>query len=233
MFPAVDPRAAPRERIGPGSEPRLAWLEAVAAAVGVPDLELVFPKRGSASDVSVTPLDGPDPVLLIGRGVLAGDAPTRFRVGRALSLLRDHASVLDRVSADQLASLFDAAAMVAGAPARAEATTTATRGADDVARLLGKAMSRKERKTLEAEAARFAGEVIDATAFQTAVLANADRLGLVLAGDLEVAVRIVGNFELATAPSAIVAHPRVRELIRFALGEDYLELRRACDGAEE
>jgi len=89
-------------------------------------------------------------------------------------------------------------------------------------------MSRKDRKALELEASRFGFETIDGGAFQRAVLATADRLGLLLAGDIEVAIRVICGG--APTPADIAANPRALELLRFALDADYLVLKRDADG---
>src|SRR5207245_1327157 len=135
MFPIIDHRVPPRERVAAGAEPRLAWIEEAAAALGMPALELSLVKGG-------------DPAAL---SVVAGGAATRFRIGRALGLLGDRAVLFDRLSGDELGTLLAAAAIVAGAPA---AAAGAGRGVEERARLLGKAMSRKERKAPELEASR-------------------------------------------------------------------------------
>jgi len=89
-------------------------------------------------------------------------------------------------------------------------------------------MGRKERKALELEVSRFGFEAVDGAAFQAALLATADRLGLVLAGSLEPAVRVICG---ASAPTQaeIAANPRATELLRFALSDDYLGLRRDAE----
>jgi hypothetical protein len=93
-------------------------------------------------------------------------------------------------------------------------------------------LGRKELKMLELEAARFGFESIDVGGYRAAVLQTADRLGLLFAGDVSVALRIVHAAEIAPAAEAAVldhealaASPRALDVIRFALSEDYLALR--------
>ena len=229
LWPLPKARVSARERVTPGGEPRLAWVESAASAVGVEGLELALAKPGSpggdAGDVSVMLVEGNHPTLVVGRGLLAGDAAARFRIGRALGLLRDRAGVLERLDAAAVAEVFAAAAVVAGAPRGALPPAVEER-----ARALGKAMSRKERKALELEAARFASEAIDAAAFRTAVLGRADRLGLLFAGDVAVAVRLAAEARRdgndGPAPGALAREPRALSLLRFALSEDHLTARR-------
>ncbi|MES1209582.1 MAG: tetratricopeptide repeat protein, partial [Pseudomonadota bacterium] len=229
----------PRERVAAGAERRLAWVEDAAAAVGLPEVELFLIKGAAgptaASDPTVVPVEGSPPALLMGRGVLAGDAVARFRVGRALSLLRDRAAVFDRMGAAEVTALLTAAAVVAGAAA--SGAPAVLKGVEERARVLAKAMSRKDRKALELEASRFGFEPIDAALFRQSVLTGADRFGLLLAGDAAVAVRHAGQTGADAAgsppPAALLANPRAAELIRFALGEDYLMLRQAIGAGGE
>ena len=226
MFDAPPAKAIPRERIPPGSEPRLAWIESAAATVGLPSLELVLSRRGDAADDSVVAIDGAEPALIVGRAALMGGGTVRFRVGQALSLLQDHATMFETRPPDQVEALFAAAAVVAGASpadgARPPAEVMAH--AKNMQRLMG----RKERKALELEVSRFGFETVDGAAFQAAVLATADRLGLVLAGSIEAAVRVLCA-SAAPAQEEISANARAVALLRFALSDDYLALRRDAE----
>jgi hypothetical protein len=240
LSPVPKNRVPARDRVAPAAEPRLAWVEAAAAAVGVSDLELALAKLGTFAadpgDTSVILVEGGHPTLVVGRGLLAGDAAARFRIGRALGLLRDRATVLDRIAAPTVASAFASGAVVAGAPAPASVIppTGSAVAADERARLLGRAMNRKDRKALELRASRFGFETIDAAAFQSALLGTADRLGLLFAGDVAVAVRLVANLtpgdREASPPRPTLAvirdNTRALALLRFALSQDYLTARR-------
>jgi tetratricopeptide (TPR) repeat protein len=238
LFPPLRSRPPARERVAPGTEARLAWIEEAAAAVGLPTLELSLPKTGTATDdaadLSAVPIEGIHPALMVGRGLLAGDAAARFRVGRTLGLLRDRAVIFDRITAIELGTFLASAAVVAGAPA--PVALGAVKGVEERAKVLGKAMNRKDRKALELEASRFGFEPIDAAFFRESILATADRLGLVLAGDVAVAVRVVGGLDVdsdtALPLTEIAANKRALELIRFALSEDYLTLRRDTGAGE-
>jgi tetratricopeptide (TPR) repeat protein len=235
LFPAVNqPRSNQRERVAPGTEPRLAWVETAAAAVGLPGMELWMPRKGAVEpgDESVIPLDGGTPGLWLGPGALTGNAAVRFRVGRALALMRERAVVIDRVAAPELTTLFSAAARIAGASAAVASTAQVT----DTARALGRAMARKDRKALEAQASRFELEPSDAAGFRESVLATADRLGLFIAGDVAAAARVTGDFDpssdVVLTSAAIASRPRAIQLIRFALSDDYLALRHASEVGE-
>jgi len=221
--PAQRPPA--RDKVSAGSEPRLAWIEDAARALGVAGLKLGLAKRPDPSDDSVAVLEGGDPGLVVGRGALVGGAGVRFRVGRALWLLHAQGAALERLSAPEVAGLFGAAATAVGAtagPPGAPADELAQR-----ARQLARTMSRKDLKALEAQASRVGWELLDASAFREGVLRTADRMGLLFAGDLPVALQIICG-KSASQPvgrDVIAAEPRAIDLVRFALGEDYLALR--------
>ncbi|MEP6652846.1 MAG: tetratricopeptide repeat protein [Myxococcales bacterium] len=254
LAPPGTPAMNPREgaRIAPRSEPRLAWVESAAGALGLPALELWMATAASpgrrramavnaadASDESVVPLEGERPGLFLGRGILTGNASARFRVGRALLLLRERATAMERLSVAELGTFMAAVAVVAGAGTAPIGAPRMSKGIEDRARALGKAMSRKDRKALELEASRLASQPADPGPFRKSLLSTADRLGLVLAGDIAVAVRVAGEFvldpeiPLTTAALAISPHhERVLDLVRFAVSDDYLALRRDA-GLEE
>ena len=226
MFDGAPAKAPARERVSSGSEPRLAWIEAAAAAAGLPALDLVLSRRTDAADDTVAAVDGAQPALIVGRAALMGGGPVRFRVGHALSLLHDRACMLETRTPDEMTSLFAAAALVAGATPAEDARPSAE--AAGYAKNMQRLMGRKERRALELEVSRFGFEPVDGAAFRAAMLATADRLGLVLAGSIEPAVRVICG---APAPTQveIAANPRAIELLRFALSEEYLALRRDAE----
>jgi tetratricopeptide (TPR) repeat protein len=212
LFPAPPEAGAPRAaRVAPGSEPGLAWVEASAGAIGLPALRLALASAQSLAAPVVPVLDS-EPGLVVGPSVPGGGAGARFHVGRALALLRDRAIMLDWMNADDLASLFECAAVIAGvSPASGGAPPEA------MLRTVNRVMSRKDKKALLLQASRFGFEPMDAAHWKRAVLRTADRLGLVLCGDVAVAARIARAGDTGG---------RVADLLRFALSETYPLLRR-------
>lgn len=254
LLPEAPPEAIHRERVSARLEPRLAWVEAAGAAAGLPTLEIWMAQKGRTSDKwqgqgrgqprgqeipdeideAVTVLAGHQPALLMGRAILTGNATARFRVGRALVLLREDAVALERISVIELEDLFADAAVVAGVPvssARLSESSAAPGGSRrGRSRALAKAMSRKARKALERQAPRFTVEPIDAAGFRAAVLATADRFGLIMAGDIGTAVQVVtrrarSSDDAALTSADVAGEERAMALIRFALSDDYLTLR--------
>ena len=225
LLPPAPPHPPPRDKVSAGSEPRLAWIEEAARALGVGGIKLGLAKRPDPNDDSVVIWEGGEASLVVGRGALVGGAAVRFRVGRALWLLHARGAALDRLSEPELEGLFAAAA---AAVRGADRPTPGT--PDEVAqraRQLVRTMSRKDLKVLEGQASRIAWDQLGAAAFRAGVLRTADRMGLLFAGDLPVALQIVCG-KSASQPigrEVIAAEPRALELVRFALGEDYLALR--------
>ncbi len=237
LFPPKTPRPSHRVRVTSRVEPRLAWVEAAAIAVGLPAIELWMSRDGAGdiADESVTPIEGNAPALFLGRGALAGNAVARFRVGRTLSLLRDRAVALERMTAADVGTFLAAAAVIAGVSPHVPPDSVAD--IQERARVLGKAMSRKDRKSLELAAARFGFEPIDAVSFRESVLTTSDRLGFFMAGDIAVAVRVAGDFDPAwqgpLTTAVIVERSRLMALIRFALSDDYLMSRHESDAGAD
>lgn len=223
LFPPDDLRLPPRDKIGAAEEPRLAWIETAAAALGIPELKLALARGPDPTDTTVMIIEGNDPALLVGRGALAAGAPIRFHVGRALGLLHAQGAALERLQPAQIDRVFEAAALAGGAPRRDPGAPSEQ--AAQRAKQLARSMSRKELKALELDASRSDFETIDATAFRSAVLQTADRTGLLFAGDLAVAVRIICSASGALDQQILAADPRALHLVRFALSEEYLALR--------
>jgi len=236
---ALHPAAAGRERraapIARG-DARFAWVQPIANGLGLPELELSVSRDPHAELVAALP----EPAFGLVFAPGAETAPElRFAVGRLLGLYAQHGGVLERVSADKLAPLFACAAAVAGAapPAGFGVPT------EELVRSVSRTLSRKHRKALGLQASRFAFETFDLPAWHAGVLRTADRLGLLVAGDVATAaVALAGATRAAVGPtgdsSGSAATPAARvaasrsalELVRFALGDRYPLLRRAASG---
>jgi tetratricopeptide (TPR) repeat protein len=202
-------------RVNPGAEPRLKWLEAAALAIGVSPIVHVTAQE----NVSVVALDAPEPTLIIGRAVLAGDPASRFRAGRALFLLHQHAATVERVPLAQLDEILWGAAMLSGArPPGVDATALKAR-----AKALGKGMGRKEMKALETYRVRLESTTLDGGAWRAVVVRGADRFGLLVSGDAGACLRVLAGKGGGTLD---LRRPECLDLARFALDERYLNLRR-------
>ena len=147
----------------------------------------------------------------------------RFQVGRALGLIAQHAVVLERTTAAELAPLFACAALLAGG----QVPAGLPKPDEGLLREVTRAVSRKDRKSLALQASRFGFEPFDLEAWRTATLRAADRFGLLVGGDpAQAAVAIAGG------PRAVPGSPAAVDLLGFALGGRYPALRRAIEGDE-
>ena len=104
--PPADLGIIKQTRLAPGSDPRLAWAESASLAIGIPSLSIYVPPL---DDLWIAALDSPEPSLALGRGVVGGDPVSRFRVGRALALVRECATILDRIAPAELDLIWNAA----------------------------------------------------------------------------------------------------------------------------
>ena len=204
--------------LGPETAPRVAWINAAAAAIGIPRLALSSTREAGAPPVA--PLDEGAPTLILNAEAVSSPV-LRFHVGRALGLIAARAVVLERTEAADLAPLFSCAAVLAGAPVPAGLPQPPENLLREVTRALG----RKDRKALALQASRFGFERFDLEAWRTATLRAADRFGLFLIGDPALAAAAVAGGTKAVPGNAAALH-----LLGFALGDRYPALRRAVEG---
>ena len=219
--------AARHNRVAAADEPGLHWVVATAAALGLPAVTLHrVPRPTTRDDEAVAALEVPGPVLIFGEAAGVGSGAAPFWFGRALGLLRYRATALARLRADELQTIFVAAGSIAGATTPALDGDAALALAAEV-KALSKALGRKERKALALQASRFGFERIDATTWQRAILRTVDRLGLVLGGNVRLAVEALSGSAAGRMPvTQLRRNEAVVDLVRFALGESYLALRK-------
>jgi tetratricopeptide (TPR) repeat protein len=259
LFPPSATAAPPRaRRLSPGEEPRLSWVDATAAAFGLGGLHIFLSPAVPDSDPAQI-IEQPEAALALGMAALDPKPTTRFLVGRALGMLRARAAVMDRVDPSALGPLFACAALTAGAALPAELQ----RPDDATERTVGKVMSRRDRKALTLQSSRFGFESVEPTRWGLAVRRTADRLGLLLAGDVAAAARAAARTDPARwkstvrrtaqrlaqllgdeppprpegAPGSPIEEirnsERALDLIRFALGPIYPAMRQAADSGGE
>jgi len=199
LFPSAAKAPPGRaRRLEPGAEPRLAWVFATAATCGIGGLHIYLsPAVPDAAPALI--IEEPEPALVLGMAALEAQATTRFLVGRALGVLRARAAVIDRVEPAALAPLFACAALTAGAAL----PPGLQRPDESTERTVGKTMSRRDRKALVLQSSRFGFESIEPARWGHAVLRTADRLGLMLAGDVAVAARAAAHTDPVRWKSAV------------------------------
>jgi tetratricopeptide (TPR) repeat protein len=211
--------ASKPNRLAAGADPRLGWAFASAAALELPSVGFFL---GTGDELAVFMLEHPEPALVIGRGVLGGDPPSRFRVARALALVHMGASVVDALPPAELTSLFAALARLANAQGVFAADADA-----DLVRRLGKALSRKDLRALEQLGPALAGQALDPGVFVTGLRRAANRFALAAAGDVADSVRVLLGAVGAGPPSpeSLRDHAEARDLVAFALSPRFQTLR--------
>jgi tetratricopeptide (TPR) repeat protein len=153
----------------------------------------------------------------------------RFLIARQLERLRGGHHLLEAVGADELGKLLVATCKLAN---------PSTPGGDapeiaELSRKIGKLLSRKARKALDDLGGRATGLVFDRERHRTAAAHTANRAGLALTHDLEVAVRAIAReqgiksvfADAAGAAETIGKSAEIRELLAFAISEEYFSLR--------
>jgi hypothetical protein len=220
--PASELGISKQTRLPPGSDTRVAWIEAAGAALGIPSLFIHLPPL---DDLFVAAVDMPDAALALGRGVVGGDPVSRFRVGRVLALLRECATAVERVAISELELIWSAAIYLGNprwfdrARPRFDEATLKT-----ASRKLAKGMSRRELKNLESYAMGFPQTPLDVAGWREDVLRSANRFGLLVSGDLAAALRALTQ---RPSPSRqdLLAAP-CQDLIQFAFSDRYAAVRR-------
>lgn len=205
-------------KVAPGSDRRVAWIEAAIQALGMKEVDVFV---GGTDDLGVLAVDAPDRALIVGRAVLGGDAGSRFRVGRGLALMWQRATTIDRRSSAELELLVHAAGALAGANLGTGFDPTVLKAAS---KNLSKHLARKDSKGLAVFGPRFAAELLDVADWRAGMVRAANRFGLLAAGDVTLALRsLLGQ----TSPGlAALRSVDALDLIRFALSERYGVLRR-------
>jgi tetratricopeptide (TPR) repeat protein len=196
--PAAKAPPGRARRLNPAEEPRLGWVFATAAASGLGALHVYLSPAVPDAEPALI-IEEPEAALVLGAATIEPSAATRFFVGRALAILRARGAVLDRVDPAALAPLFACAALASGAALPAELP----RPDEATERIVGKTMSRRDRKALLLQASRFGFESIDPARFGMAVRRTADRLGLLLAGDVAASVRSAARTDPARWQQAV------------------------------
>jgi tetratricopeptide (TPR) repeat protein len=236
-----------RTEISAAMQPELAWIEGMAVSLGIPTLQVSVARGASGVDrqpargpdhpapgrpaaptdarAVVAALDGPRPELVLASDVSARarEPAVRFEVARTVGLLREHALAFDAITDAELTALFRSA-VVLGGGAEAPATRSAGVVADDPtsgalgARALGRALSRKARKSLVQAMEGTDLGALDPPGFRAAALEMADRVGLGSCGDLGAAIRAMD----VPLGAPVMDSPRAVRLLRYALSEVFL-----------
>ena len=195
----------------------------MAALCGLDNFDL-YVSRSKQSYGRV--VDSGKPVLLLSQDVAQADsAGRRFQLGRVLALARDRMANLVEFQDEQIELLFAGAASAAEVRNRpAWLDEVIANHAEDVAaraRLLKKHMPRRDRKALQMLAARF-GELKPAGSWRRGVIGTASRVGLLLSGDIEVALEMLNT---GATGRSLRDDREALQLLAWSVGGDHIALR--------
>jgi hypothetical protein len=208
-------------------------VAAALAAMAVGDADVyISPSRSGFARVLATET----PTLCLGADIAAGETPAaRFQLGRAAMLAAERGGTLSELREGEAAWYVAAALRAAGLelpPALAEAVAADDTPVAERTRTLGKALGRRDKKALTQLGGRL-GELAKATDVATwrrAAASAGQRAGLLLCGDLAVALALLdvgrGGRALSESPAALdlcawsvsAAHATLRRDLGYAVG---------------
>jgi tetratricopeptide (TPR) repeat protein len=224
-----------RDKVSPMADLDLARIYGqVAKALGIKKTALYVRSNGVPDDVTIV-VQAP-PALIVGPG-LAADIPAldvRFQIARGLELTRPEHILAAGVRPKQFTALF-ASVLKAFHPRHAKRRATTGDAAAEQAAKLKKNVPYKVSKQLVELFQGLGTTSWSSLRWRAVVHQIGNRTGLVLCGELATAARIVikesGALPEGKAPStedirrlARMSEP-LRELLRFAISEDYFILR--------
>ena len=224
-----------RDKVSPMSDLDLGKIYGqVAKALANKKTALYVKSEGDADDVTIV-VQAP-PALVVGAG-LSADAPApevRFQLARGIELSRPEYILAAGVRPKQFASLF-ASVLKAFHPRHARRRAVAGDAAAEQAAKLKKNVPSKVSKQL-VELFQALGSVSWSSVRWRAVVHQVgNRVGLVLCGDLATAAGIVvrdsgaatngKGLDAAALRQLAQTHEPLRELLRFAVSENYFLLR--------
>lgn len=202
-------------------------VQVVATAFGVAGFDVYQAKRGLVTLETSEPLS-----VLVGPEVVRrfNIREQRFFYGRAALGLADKAAVLRRLSTGELGDLLGNAVRI-----HVPDWVGLGRRNDEQSKQLRKAFSRKAIKLLEEPARAVAsGAAPDVEAFARGLAWSQLRAGLLAAADVAGALSLAAREEGASQPrtdtaeamsEAVLQRPDLRELVGFAVSDDFFRLR--------
>ncbi len=164
-----------------------------------------------------------DACLVVGNALVVGQDfadrltnSTRFAVARAAALLKERQGGLDRMSDDETRLFFAACARIAEVPKPRSVAALPDGAVEERAKVVAKALGRKERAALKALAGRWT-ELPDPAEFRAAVLDGVARAALLVGADLQSALE---QLRLPLNSDGAI------RVVEFAVSSDFLSLRR-------
>jgi Tfp pilus assembly protein PilF len=181
-------------------------------------------RKGDPAFVGVALCAHPPTAIIVGPGIADGraDADLRFILGRALEIARPEYVLATALARDDFTRLF-AAILRAFHPRHARRRLeTGAAGRDDEAAMWKRALPYKVARRLAELFADLADTEFSSVRWRRAVQHTGNRAGLVCAGDVIAAARVL---------TAEGDSDGLRELARFAASDAYLALRKKLEGA--
>lgn len=223
----LNPRS---DRHGPKSDLAIRKLaDELAEVLGAPQFDL-WTSQKAGLDLFLENERPPGLVVGAQLGRRLQDADQRFLLGRQLERLKGGHHLLDSLGPRQIEALLWSVAALANPQVQAQVDPAL---ADQMQRAL-KGVSSRARKSLEEVADRLVRTPIDIARHRAATQHTANRAGLVLTNDIAVAVRNIAKRypnvrpvfrDAAGAEDTVGQIPEVRELLAFALSEEYFAAR--------
>jgi hypothetical protein len=201
----------------------------VAQALGAPQFDLWLTR---STDMGIFIENDRPPALIVGANVdRIQDKDQRFLLGRALERLKGGHHLLDTIPPKEMEALLWTIAKW-GNPGTQVPIDAAL--FDLMQRKLAKALSSKARKQLEDAARTLNPSHIDVARHRAAAALTANRAGLVAANDVEVSVRNIARdypdvrpvfSDSRGAANSIGKIPEVKEILNYAISEEYFQVR--------
>ncbi len=221
---------AKNDRYGPRGDHGLRSVaNRVALTLGVPQFDLLMTRT---TDLGIFIENDRPPALIVGASVdRIQDKDQRFLLGRALERLKGGHHLLDTIPPKEMETLLWTIAKWANPGAQIPIDPASL---DSMQRKLAKALSSRARKVLEEIGRHLTSAHIDVAKHRAAAALTANRAGMVVTNDVEVAVRNIARDYPDVRPVFTDAHgaartlgkiPEVKEILNYAVTEEYFQAR--------
>ena len=219
------------DRQGPRSmHPMRMLAMELAEVVGAPPFEVLITKK---HELGLFIENTKPPSLIIGTDVgrRIQDKDQRFLVARQLERLRGGHHLLDRIPDAELETILWSVGKMANPGASVPVDSSRL---DAMTRALTKTLSTRARRDLETVGRRLFKTHVDVAKHRRAAYASANRAGLAVTNDLEVAVRHIARAHPDVRPvwrdadgarESIGKVEEIRDLLNYAVSEEYFSAR--------
>jgi hypothetical protein len=198
-------------------------LAIALACFGIDDVEIYI---SSARAGFARALAAETPILLLGADVADARQPAQqFTLGRTVAKIAEGVATLPDLRESELEWTIASALRacdVSVPPALVERVAADEASIADRAKLLKKELSRKARQTVQQLGHGRAAELVDVEGLRRSALAVADRVGLLWAGDLAVAL---AQLDVGKGGRTLLDSPAALDLLAWSVSEEHLRLR--------